>query len=837
MKKLLTLFLLSALGISLCAADKYDKILDKMSSRSDGMFTVILSDSKVYFAVPDSLLGREFLFGSTIKSISDNANGIVGAKSTSPLRHITFTKRDSTLLMREVESFYLSYDPQIGGAISKSNIGPIVKAFKRSAVSPEGSELFDVTSLFLEHDKKASPFLEIAAYAGYKRNESFKKDLSFVNAVNAFSDNVSVTSTMSYTYTMTGRGGKTLVKDQPLTAVLTRSLLLLPEEVYTPRAGDYRIGFFHTEREQLGNSLESSKTVYLTNRWRLEPRDTAAFLAGELVEPVKPIVFYIDSAFPDWWKPYIHEAVEQWNEPFERAGFKNAIVAKDFPGKEEDPEFDPDNIKYSCIRYAPIGIQNAMGPSWVDPRSGEIINASVYVYHDVIKLLSRWMFVQTAQLDTAVRHSYIPKEVLGDGLRYVLAHEVGHCLGLMHNMSASSVIPVDSLRSPSYTQKYGTTTSIMDYARFNYVAQPSDKGVKLTPPRFGLYDYYAIEWGYKPIIGVEGFDAQRQISSSWITDSLKLGGYYRYGKQQLHFSLYDARNQAEDLGDDVVKATEYGVANLKYIMSNFMEWAGDDDDEYEVRTGYYQGILNQYLTYAQHVLLNVGGLYKNDVKSVDNTPAFQNIPRERQLECLDYMFKMENDLDWVAPAGVTDRLPVVGSPKRQMEKAIQDLILLTPFFASRSDGVVTKELSSAELFDILYNRIWVEAKGKLTPTERDFQKNYVSTLMKSAGFKKAGSSEASISDSGFNSICPEISLCGFSEGEHISLGEMMYSPVSGYEWFPRAIFNTSDISVGTVYAQLVRVSKFIKKRMSGANKTDKAHYEMLLDTIEKGLGL
>ena len=810
-----------------------EKIIEKQTACEDGMFKIRISDGKVYIGVPDSLLGREFVLGSTIKSVSDNANGIVGGKPME-LLHFTLARRDSTLLVRSVDSGYLAADMNIADALSRSNIGAIVHSFKPAAWDEDSLALYDVTSVFLEHNKKMSPFLETAVYEAYKRNESYKKDLSYIVGAKAFEDNVSVTSSMSYTYSMSDGAGKSILKDQPFTAVVTRSILLLPEKIYHPRGGDYRIGYFHTEREQLGSVLNTSRTVYLTNRWRLEPSDTAAMRRGELVEPVKPIVFYVDNDFPEWWKPYIKDAIADWNEPFERAGFKNAVVVKDFP--TDDPQFDPDNIKYSCVRYAPIGVQNAMGPSWVDPRSGEIITASVYVYHDIIKLLSRWMFVQTAQCDPAVRHTYLSREMLGEGLRYVLRHEVGHCLGLMHNMSASYVIPVESLRDPEFTSVNGTTTSIMDYARFNYVAQPGDleRGVRMMPPRFGSYDYYAIRWGYTPVFDAADLEQEAQITSGWITDSLKAAPFYRYGKQQVYNSFYDPRCQSEDLGDDVVAASRYGVKNLKYIMENFMDWAGDEDPEYEVRVEYFNAILNQYLAYAQHVLLNVGGLYKNEVKDCDEMPAFQNIPREKQLEALNYVFELESDLSWTGPDSIVGTLPIVGSPEKAVRRSIQNMIMYAPLFASSSDGVVSRELSSAEVFKLIYDHVWAPTKkgAKLTEGQRDFQTLYVRTLLSTGGYNIP----KSIAESALSADYQPLS--GYAYDEEVSpLGELMYNPVAGYEWTPRAIFNGGDITVSTIYGELAKTYKLLKSKGRSGSQTDKAHYKLLANAIQKALDL
>lgn len=809
---------------------KYEKLFKKPHKVAEGMMNLHLKDGKVYFEMPLALIGREMVVGSTIKSISDNANGVVGSKPLT-LKHIRFERSDSTVQLCAIDATYMSSDPDISKAIAKSSSGSVIKNMQIAAWSPDSTAVvFDMTSFFLEHDKTMSPFSEVAAYSAYERNENFKKDLSFITDVKAFDDNVSVTSSMSYTYSMKDHKGRSIYKEEPFTAELTRSILLLPEQPYHPRMADYRIGVFFTQRQEFGDRMNNSNPVFFANRWRLEPSDTAAYRAGELVKPVKPIVFYIDENFPEWWKPYIREGVEQWQEMFETIGFKDAILAKDYPA--DDPSFDPDNIKYSCVRYAPIGIQNAMGPSWVDPRSGEIINASVYVYHDIVKLIQRWMFIQTSQADTDVRALEFPQHVLGDAIRYVISHEIGHCLGFMHNMSASSVIPVESLRDPEFTQNSGTTTSIMDYARFNYVAQPGDKerGVKLTPPRFGSYDQWLIEWTYKPVFDVASFKEEAEVTSGWITEALTKAPFYRYGKQQFAAAIYDPRSQSEDLGDDAMEASKYGVANLKYIMANYLDWIKEGDDDYEFRTAVFNGILNQYLAYAQHVLMNVGGLYKNEVKAADKMKRFENIPAAKQRKALDYMFTLLDDVKWMSDKNVLGRLPVVGSPEYAVCNAIQNLILMTPGLASMSDGVSTREFSAQECFDVVLKKVFNTPAGKpLTKTQRSFQALFVQTYMTMGNFKLPGSKDAFAFAADSQSLTTQ--YFGSSD-ENPLFGDLMYGPVSGYEWFPRNMFNQGELTVADLYAVLKKARAMIVSRKASANAQDKAHYELLISTID-----
>lgn len=811
MKRLLIIStsLLLALGLGLEAradADKekadstvsaYEKLLGKGVRSQHGFLSVHRKGDKVYFEIPDSVLGREILFGATVKDISDNGAGLVGSKGDLLLMSFAREGKKLQLRQRNVQAL------RDGDALSQSGEGAILRSLSIAAFGPDSSAVVDMTGLLLEDDERLSPFVGRSTYESYKLDKKYKKEYSYVTDAKAFDDNVSVTVSRSYSFTASNQAGRKVINNQPLTALVTCSFLLLPEDTYQARTADPRIGYFFTRRQTMADIGTSPKDVYLVNRWRVEPSDSTAWLRGELVKPVKPIVFYIDPAFPEWWKPYIRTAVDSWSKPFQRIGFQDAVVARDFPSAQEDPAFDPDNIKYNCIRYEPVGIQNAMGPSWVDPRTGEIINASVYVYHDVIRLVSQWMFVQTAQADESVRTLHLPQEKLGDALEYVIRHEVGHCLGLMHNMGASSSIPVDSLRSPHFTAENGTTWSIMDYARFNYVAQPGDRGVRLTPPEFGKYDYWAIRWGYGPNPDPE----------QMLTDSIGTRPWYRYGKQQLYSQFFDPRNQNEDLSDDVVRASRYGVANLKVVHGGFMDWLSDGDEQYEYRTQVYQAILNQYLRYANHLIMNVGGLYRNEVVAGDGIKRFENVPFQRQEACLKEALYMLENLDWLEDKAILEQLPILGSPAYSLRRSIFSSLMNAPYACSNSDGVDTREMDFHACMDYIYDFVWgpTQKRKHLTDAQRYYQQAFIQSVMRSGGMRLPGSAKSLVDE-----------------------GILYDNPVSGFEWLPRAIFNRGDITVADLYAVLYRVNKLLRSRLSGP---DKAHYELLLSYIQYGTSL
>lgn len=873
MKRFITIFLCSVLAVSVSLGDihakkplkkkkektelvqdttkketAYDKFMKEKPETHKGFITLHKSKGKVYFEYPLSLLGRDMLLGSTITETSDNGDGLIGSKPFYPI-HITFSKVGEKMnLLQKSQDYITDSDrSEVLTALDKNMAGFILASFKISSYNNDSTAVvFDVTDFFVSDQKNMRPFddFSLNTYMGIaKRVPVYQSDRSFLGDVKAFDTNVSIKSHLSYKYSISYRD-RNLVEDVPFTAVMTRSIILLDEEPYRPRPVDSRIGIFPTGKILFSEKEQKSRVVYFANRWRMEPSDTAAYRRGEKVTPKQPIVFYIDPAFPEDWKPAIYEAVNQWKEPFERIGFINAIEARDFP--TDDPEFDPDNIKYSCIRYAPVVIENAMGPSWVDPRSGEIINASVYVYHDVVKLVNNWRYIQTAQTDESVRSGKLPKETFNDALRYVIGHEVGHCLGLMHNMSASATIPVDSLRSPSFTSKYGTTHSIMDYARFNYVAQPGDmqRGVKLTPPKFGLYDYFTIKYSYTPVFDVDMAE-EAAIVSDWIK-AAQADPVLRYGKQQGR--ILDPRSQNEDLGDDSVKASEYGVSNLRYILPNLNEWVEDDKD-FSYRKEIYTGIIYQYMTYIRHVFANIGGLWLYEKYSDDPIEyAYTCVPREKQKAAFDFLCSQVRDLKWLDNAALMNNIQIMGTPSLEIETAIVEAIVASPFKIASNELMCHGEpiYTFSECLKDVYDIVWKSSlKGKkLSGLDRKYQKEFVAVIFAGSGFRYQGFgargnavAAADVYDikvpeflAKYENLSSRVCSCPSCSAVHSA----DYGEVAGYG-APYTMFIGQPVNEAECYEYALKTKSLLERLVKTSTGDDKAHYELLLRNIQKTL--
>lgn len=832
----------------------YDKLFkDKKAETVKGMVTIHKIEGKVYFEFPMSLFGKDMLIGSTITETTDNQFGSVGEKPSDPM-HIRFVKVDSTVTLRWVPTGVLSRNENIQKRLDVSNTPAIIQSFEVKAYNNDSTAVvFDMTEYLLDDNKYMPPFSPYSPIEamGADISKSFEKENSQILKIKAFADNISVQSSLTYKVSV-GSGGSYAVRDMPFTTVLTRSFILLPEEPMRPRFADPRIGIFFQPVSEFASEGRALRSLYYANRWRLEPSDSAAYKRGELVEPKEPIVFYIDNAFPESWKPYIRTGVEKWKVAFEQAGFKNAIVAKDFP--TDDPEFDPDNLKYTCIRYSPSATANAMGPSWTDPRSGQIINASVYVYHNIVELVQAWRFLQTAPADPDVRSVVMREDILGDCIEYVLSHEVGHCLSLMHNMCGSASIPVDSLRSPSFTQTYGTTYSIMDYARNNYVAQPGDKerGVQLTPPKLGIYDLYAIKWLYTVLPDAKTSKDEVATLDKWITE--KSGDpIYRYGKQQFMYR-FDPSSMEEDLGDDPMKASEYGIKNLKYLLTHMNEWVAGEDKDFAFRQTIYNELVYQYVRYMSFVLQNVGGIYLNERYDGDKLPSYSTVPKAKQKEALNFLLTQLQNTSWIDDKEALAGFPIKSDLGYNLEDAIIDGILSkTRAISLCAEKTKENPYTQTEYMSDIADFVWKSTRaGKtLTPAEKKLQMQFVSKMISGsvASVKRNATSGSAYAFQGIRvpesvkaasrerfGVLPVSFMGAFDnlpENGHVCLRQNP-EEISGFS-YELSLKAPVEPVEHLYYGELKKILSLVKNMQNSGSDDTRKHYRLLVYKIEQAL--
>ena len=660
------------------------------------------------------------------------------------------------------------------------------------------------------------PYGEKTDYGSLKRKATLLKSLSRLAAIKAFDDNVSIIADQTYSQVLSKPNSFGSISEQ-VTLTISRSLILLPENPLQLRLADPRVGYFYSRYQDMSTKENRSRTVYYIHHWDIQPRNLSAWLKGELTEPAKPIVFYIDNDFPASWKDAIREGLLTWNKAFEAIGFKNTIQVRPFP--VNDPEFDPDNLKYNCVRYAPSGVENAMGPSWVDPRSGEIINSSIFIYHNIIKLANEMRFVQTAQIDPRVRTPKLPEDIFHETLRYIVSHEAGHCLGLMHNMAASAAIPVESLRSVTYTQQYGTTPSIMDYARFNYVAQPEDKGVKLTPPDLGVYDYFAIKVGYQPVPDAQTPEEVLQTVRQWIAE--KAGDpMYRYGKEQV-YDEYDPSAMMEDLGDDAVLAGNYGIKNLQYILRNMNQWLDSQDHTYDYRMNLYKEIVNQYIRYLTYAYRNIGGFHLFEHFVGDPLPATKPVSKEMQQRSTAFLIDQLRHAEWIDAPEVVSHLTVGTAKSERIVKMFAPLLVNTKrvSLASYRDP---QGYTPEEYLDDVYRGVWASTlQGKdLSKNERLLQYEVVCELLRKLQLPSRYAQK--------RNRRPVIETLA----QEVERQSLPYEPTAGVD-FQNYVTNISNDNQAHLYHGLmIRIQKLMESRQNTGSFETRMHYGFLLEKIE-----
>ena len=725
----------------------YKEVITDKAKTDEGLFKVHKIDDKYFFEIPDSLLNREILVVNRIsKAATGMRAGFFGYAGDQIGQNVVRFEKgpNNKIFLRTISYAEYAKDSTspMFWAVTNSNIQPIAAAFDvkaygkdSSGSSPTASSVIEVTD-YVNSDNDVLFFnsnIKSAARIG-----SLQTDKSYIVGIRSFPINVEITTVKTYARTPAapvGFGGSGAPSGGNLTVELNSSMVLLPKVPMRSRNFDARIGYFTVGYTDFDANPQGVESIQLIKRWRLEPKedDMEKYRRGELVEPKKQIIFYIDPATPKKWVPYLIEGVNDWNAAFEKAGFKNAIVAKVAPTKKEDPEWSLEDARYSAIVYKPSDVANASGPSISDPRSGEIMESHINWYHNVMELLQNWYMIQASPSDTAARKMVFSDELMGQLIRFVSSHEVGHTLGLRHNWGSSSTVPVENLRNKAWVDANGHTPSIMDYARFNYVAQPEDHmDENGLFPRIGDYDKWAIEWGYRRFYQFKDGDDEKAFVNKWVIDSLKNPRLF-WGDGETNQD--DPRNQTEDLGDDAMKASGYGIKNLQYMMPKLLAWTKQDNRDYTSLSDIYSQVTGQFSRYMGHVSRNVGGICLTPKTVEQSGPVYEYVPRARQKEAVDFLNKqLFTTPVWLADNKVYDR---IGGTPLVTIGSIQDNVLNRLFSTSTMNKLIqfeaeegTRAYSVTEMFSDLKRGIWSElaTKKKIDVYRRNLQKSYVNIL-------------------------------------------------------------------------------------------------------------
>jgi len=706
----------------------YGEVITKAAKSKNGLFKVHEIEGKYYYEIPDSLLGRDMLMVTTIAKTADGLG--YGGERTNTLM-LRWEKNNDDILLKVVSVNNFAADSlPIAIAVQNSNLEPILQKFEvKSKATDSTGIVIEVTDLF-NKDVQA---------LGLPRNRRTQykvtrldSERSYISHIHTYPINIEARYIMTYAATDPPSNSSTGL----ITLEMNSSMLLLPKEPMMQRLADQRVGWFSRSLIDYGSDQQKAASRTFLDRWRLEVKeeDMEKFKRGELVEPKKQIVYYIDPATPKQWVPHLIAGVEDWQVAFEAAGFKNAIIAKEAPSKEEDPSWSPEDARYSVIRYFASDIQNAYGPHVSDPRSGEILESDIGWYHNVMNLLRNWFFIQTAAINPDARSVNFDDEVMGRLIRFVSSHEVGHTLGLPHNFASSQAYPVEKLRDATFTSEMGTAPSIMDYARFNYVAQPEDQGVSLMP-NVGPYDKYSVMWGYKPIPDAKTPEAEQATLDKWIME--KQGDpVYRYGRQG---NSYDPTAQSEDLGDNSMLASEYGIKNLKRIMPNLMEWTKEADKPYkdfDDLEEMYGQVITQFNRYMGHVRTNVGGVAEVYRASGQDIPVYTHTSKDIQKSAVTFLnTNLFATPEWMMDEEIIARIGDFGALERIRGVQVGTLNGILEW--GRLGRVIENEaLNGAEaykmteLFDDLRKGIWTElsAGRSIDVHRRSLQRAHIERL-------------------------------------------------------------------------------------------------------------
>lgn len=702
----------------------YSELITKEAKTDSGLFHVHRMKQKWYFEIPNREIGKEFLL---VSSQAETQSGVGYGGDNLNTQVVTWERNGDRVLLRSVYFSAVAADSlPVSYAVRKATLPPILMAFDIQAYNRDTSAaVIDVTDFF------ASDVAELGLDR-FQRDQYKVRRLdgkrSFIEKIRSFPDNIEIEATLTYDAAQVPQDRSL----STLTMVVHHSMVRLPENPMMPRLADDRVGFFSVTQTDYGYDAQRAERRRYITRWRLEPKDPDALRRGEPVEPKKPITFYIDRGVPDKWRPYLKKGVESWQGAFGKAGFTKAIIARDPPSQKEDPDWSSEDARYATIRWLPSQIENAYGPHISDPRTGEILDADIGFFHNVMNLARDWYFTQAGPSDPRAQKLPLPDSLMGELLQYVAAHEVGHSLGFPHNMKGSSQFPVDSLRSPAFTRAWGTEASIMDYGRFNYVAQPGD-GAALIPT-IGPYDLFATEWGYRPFPDAKTPDAEKPLLNR-IAARQETEPYLRFGDPD----GIDPTAQTEDLGADPIQATKLGMLNLRRVSDILLSATTTAGEDYSNLREMYGQVFSQRNRELGHVASLIGGVTATRRVAGQEGPVYAPVSRERQRAAMSYVvvegFRTPSEfikpqlLQLFEPSGSSERVLMA---HRQLLTIVLDNARLNRLITNEALAAGNeKPYRASEMLADLRKGVWSELGAPRIVTDlyrRNLQRAYIEVL-------------------------------------------------------------------------------------------------------------